>query len=86
MGGMNFGDVKTKKFLKRVVRWLGNKQGIEITRGGRHNLKVHIIHNGKKYPLPTSHPTMNKHIVADFGKWLVENGVCTMEEYEDRVR
>ena len=57
-----------------------------MTKGGRHNTKVHCIHNGQKYPLPTSHKVVNKHIIKDFGEWLARNGLCTIEDYDVRIK
>lgn len=82
---MSYGDIKTKKF-KNVLKWIDNLSGVEVGKGGKHNIKVHCIHNGQKYPIPTSHRNINKYIVADFGKWLVKNGICTIEEYNERIK
>ena len=79
-----YGDVRTGRML-RVLKWLQNHKGVEIVQGGRHNIKVKCIHTGETYPIASSHPTVNKHIVQDFQKWLVKNEVCTKDEFDARL-
>ena len=75
------GDIKTKKFLK-VVHKIAARSAIEVRQGGNHNYKVECLYTGESYPLPANHPTVNKHIVKAFGKWLTKNDVCSFEEFE----
>lgn len=79
-----FGDVKTRRML-RLVKWLRRTKGVAVGQGGRHNIKVTVIHRGESYPLPTSHSIVNKHIVQDFMEWLVKMEICTKEEFKDRL-
>lgn len=80
----SFADLKTKKILK-LVKWLAKNKGVTVAEGGRHNIKVTIIHTGESYPLPTSHRIMNKHIVKDFMDWLIRQGICTEQEFNDQL-
>ena len=79
-----YGDIKTKKFL-RALNWLENNKPVTIQKGGRHNIKVTCIHNGRSFPLPTSHSEINKHIVKKFVDWLAFNGICTKEEFDQKL-
>ncbi|MEK7618185.1 MAG: hypothetical protein AAB410_03485 [Patescibacteria group bacterium] len=76
-----YANIKSKRF-KKVLKWLENHKGILLKKAGNHILKATAIHNGKAYPLPASHNEINKHIVKDFGEWLVENTICSKEEYD----
>jgi len=79
-----FGDVKSKK-LKNVIKWLSSKTEIRVSKGGRHNIKIKHIYDGA-YPLPISHSTIDKHVVKHFADWLIQNNVCTEEEFSARLR
>ena len=79
-----YGDIKTKKFLNAIT-WLKNNKPITVHKGGRHNIKISCIYNGKSFALPTSHPEINKHIVQKFVMWLVANNICTKEEFDQRL-
>lgn len=79
-----YGDVKTRKFL-RIIKWLQNNSDIEVKKGGRHNLKITIIHNNASYPIPSSHKIIDKYIVKDFMEWLVKNRICTKEEFDSHI-
>ncbi len=80
----SFADLKTKHFLK-LVKWLGKNKGVTIEQGGRHNIKVTVIYTGQSYPLPTSHSMTNKHIIKDFMEWLVRQGICSEQEFKDKL-
>ena len=77
-----FGDLKNRKFLKLLSK-LARTKGVIITRGGRHNTKVTVVHTGETYPIPTSHRVVNKHIAKDFMEWLVRQEVCSEEEFRN---
>ena len=80
-----YGDIKTKNFLN-VIKWLASNKGVEIKKGGRHNIKASCIHTGESYPLPTSHRIINKYVLNGFVSWLVKNGICTKEEFDERLK
>lgn len=82
MGGK--GEVKTRKILS-FLTWLGNHKGVEIKKGGRHQIKVIIIHNNDSCPLPTSHPIVKGPIIESFREFLIKNEICTEEEFDERV-
>lgn len=76
-----YANVKSKQFI-RLLRKLENKCDIELGAGGNHPYVVTCIHTGNSYPIPSSHKEINRHVIKDFGKWLVANGVCTKEDYD----
>lgn len=80
-----YANIKSKKFKKKILKWLDSKDDIEITKGGRHNIKVACIHTGESYPIPCSHKEINKNIISDFVKWLEENNICEQEEFDNRL-
>lgn len=76
-----YANVKSKN-MRRFLKWLENK-GVEVIEG-RHT-KVKITHNSKVFTVPTSHPEVNKYIVKDFRKFLIDNDICTKEEFDDKL-
>lgn len=81
-----YGDVKSKTVIKALKHFVNKCTDLELLRGGKHNLKLHCIHNGKKFPVPCSHRTINRYIVKDIEKFLVDNGITTPEEFRSRVK
>ena len=79
-----YANVKSRQFI-RLLKWLQRTKGIECCDGGRHNFKVKVIHTGKTYPIPSSHREINKRIVKAFMEWLVEQDVCTKEEFDRHI-
>lgn len=75
-----FGDVKSRK-MKRALRRLARTGKLSLTEGGKHYSILHVD-SGDKIPIPLSHKTVNKHIVKNTMKWLVDHKVCTEEEFE----
>jgi len=59
---------------------------VKIVSGGKHVVKAVAIKTNQAYPLPLNHPTVSKRIVKAFRDWLVENNVCTIEEFDERVK
>ena len=79
-------DIKSKKLKKGLLRWLDNKKGVEISEGGKHQIKITCIHNGKSFPIPCNHSTINKFMVKGLMKFLVQNEICAKEEFDERLR
>ncbi len=79
-----YADIKSKQMV-RLLNWLAGHKSILLTGGGNHPYKVTCIHNGKSYPIPAGHSTMNKNIVKHFMEWLVENDICTKQEFDDHI-
>ncbi len=77
-----YANVKSKQFV-RTLKKLVRKYKVELADGGNHNYVITCIHNAKSYPIASSHREMNKHIVKNFGEWLVKNEVCTKEQYDE---
>ena len=80
---VTYADLKRRKVVK-LLRWLERTGSIHVKEGGRHTTVEHIV-SGDKHPIPTSHSTVNKHILKGFMKWLVAHKVCTKEEFEKRL-
>lgn len=69
----------------KLLKWLQGNKDIVVESGGKHNIKVTCIHTGEAYPIPASHPTINKYIIKDFQKWLADRGVCPKEEFDQHL-
>lgn len=79
-----YADIASKRIL-RFLKWLGNHRDVEVAEGGNHPTRVTCLNSGESYPLPTGHAYVNKHIVKHFMEWLVKNGVCTEQEFDERL-
>jgi hypothetical protein len=71
--------------MYQFLKWLGNHKDVDVTDGGKHPTKVTCRRNGESYPLPLGHSVVNKHIIKDFMEWLGKNGVCTEQEFDDKI-
>jgi len=80
----SYADLKTKKLIA-ILEWLKNNSGVEIRKGGKHQIRVASIYTGEVYPLPTSHKTINKYIIKDFVKFLVRNKICTKKKFDEKL-
>lgn len=75
----------TSRQLRRLLKWLADSKGVDVVAGGTHPIKVTCRKNNESYPLPMSHRMVNRHIVKDFMEWLERNGICTKEEFDERI-
>jgi transcription initiation factor TFIIIB Brf1 subunit/transcription initiation factor TFIIB len=80
-----YSDVK-RKDINRFLRWLNTKKNIAITQGGKHNYLVKYAFANRPFPIPI-HDVVNKHIIKDLMKHLVEDWkVCTKEEFDEGIK
>jgi len=79
-----YADVTSKRMLQ-FLKWLCNHKEVDVTHGGNHPTKVTCRKNGESYPLPLGHSYVNKHIVKHFMEWLVMNGACTTQEFDEKI-
>ena len=70
-----------RKSVIKFLKWLKKNRAVEVSDSGKHT-KIKCIHTGESFPLPTSHSTMNKHILKNFLNWCKENEICSREEFE----
>lgn len=75
----------TSRRMYQFLKWLGNHKDVHILVGGHHPAKVTCHKNQETYPLPISQAFVNKNIVKDFMEWLVKNGVCTRDEFDEKL-
>lgn len=80
-----YADAKIKK-VKQLLKWLETREHITVARGGKHNYSVKYTFAARPFPVPFKHGMVNKHIVKDLMKHLVSWGVCTEEEFDERIR
>ena len=79
-----YANVTSRKLLQ-FLKWLGNHKKVDVMIAGKHPVKVTCHNSSESYPLPTSHSMVNKHIVKHFMEWLVENDICTQQEFDERI-
>lgn len=75
----------TSRRMYQFLKWLGNKKEVDVVVGGGLPAKVTCQKNGESYPFLISHTMVNKHIVKDFMEWLIRNGICTKQEFDERI-
>lgn len=80
-----YANIKSKKFYY-LLKWLSNHKRFEMFQGGKHVSKAHAIETGYSFPLPLSHNEVNKNIVKAFRDWLIDNNVCTIEEFDEHLK
>ena len=80
-----YADVKSKRLLRALRKLIKKTADLELVRGGRHNYKLHCIHNGQTFPIPASHRYVNKHIAKDIAERLEEWGICTITEFKKNL-
>lgn len=78
-------DVKRKKVYK-LLRWLETKDSIQVVDGGRHLYLVKHPAWKRAFPIPFKHNVINKHILKALMQQLIESGVCTEEEFREKLR
>ena len=76
-----YADVKSKRLIKALNKLIRKNADLELLPGGRHNYKLHCVHNGQIFPVPSSHKYINKYIVKDIVEKLEEWEVCTIDEF-----
>ena len=79
-------DIKPKilkKFIKKLSR---NNKHLTILKGGNHNELVKYDFWKRPFPIPFKHQVVNKHIVKDLMKLLVEENICTKEEFDSGIK
>jgi len=80
-----YADVKIKK-VKRLLKWLETKEDIIVVYSGKHNYSVKHTFAKRPFPVPINHGVMNKYIVKDLMKHLIEWRVCTKQEFDQRIK
>lgn len=80
----NYANVKYKRIIN-FLRWLENHKGVGVVSGSKHVIAVKIIHNNERFPIPNNHGEVNRFIIQRFQKFLVENNICTKEEFDEQL-
>lgn len=78
-----YSNISKSKVFKTILKKLENRYGLEISQGGKHNLRVTSIETNETYPIPCNHKEINVHIIKDFVHWLGVNKVCSKKEFID---
>lgn len=80
-----YADVKSKKLINAIKKLINKSTDLELLPGGRHNCKLHCIHNGQSFPIPTSHKYIDKYIVKDIAEILERWDICTIDEFKKNL-
>ena len=76
----------TLKDIERFLRWLSGKKDINVVKGGKHHYLIKYTFAPRPFPVPI-HDVVNKYIIADLMKHLVEEWkVCSQEEFDERIK
>lgn len=81
-----YANVKYSKFVNSFLRWLATKERITVESGGKHVLKICYTHANRPFPIPKAGKEINRNIIAALQKKLEEWGVCTKEEFDERIK
>lgn len=87
MGG-GYGMYKKKNVI-RALEFLAARHSdkIKLERATKESYKVKPIFGGDwSYPVAANHATINGHIVKGLAKKLEKWGVCTSEDFLERVK
>ena len=77
-------DVKRQRMVS-FLRWLEKKENITVEDGGCHQYNIQHSAWPRPFPIPFKHNGVNKHIVKRLMKMLVSAGVCTEEEFREKI-
>lgn len=79
----NIKKSKIKKFLKWLIN---NKEDLSLRCGGKHQYVLNGAILNKAFPICFKHNEINRHIVKNLMKTLVESGICTKEEFDEKIK
>ena len=80
-----YANIKRKK-VKSLLNWLSKKSDIEVVRGGKHYRNIKYAFQDRPFPISFKHNEINKHIIKDLVKRLVNSGICTGEEIDKKIK
>ena len=80
-----YANVKKNK-IKGLLKWLEKKPNISVIDGGKHTMIIKYVFWDRPYPIPFKHNEINKYIVKDLMKILVNSEICTKEEFDKRIK
>lgn len=81
-----YADVKRKRILK-LLKWLDrNHKDIQIIKGGKHTYIIKYAFWSRPYPIPFKHSIVDKNIVKKLMKQLVNEDICTKEEFDNIIK
>lgn len=81
----DFADVKRKRMYSLLL-WLNTLPNVSVEDGGKHQYLIKYPSCKRPYPVSFKHNTVNKHLVRELMSILVKSGVCTEEEFRDRLK
>lgn len=81
-----YANVKRKN-INKLLNWLCKKNSsVCVEAGGKHNIKITYSFWDRPFPIPFKHSEVNRHIVKSFMEKLVASGICTKEEFDEKIK
>lgn len=81
-----YADVKRKN-IDKLLRWLRKKNSsISVEAGGNHNIILKYSSWKRPFPIPFNHSVVNRYIVKDLLKLLINSKICTKEEFDQYIK
>ena len=80
-----YANVKRKDLL-RLLQWLGKQEGMEVKKGNNHFYNIRYLYQEKVYPVYLKHSRANKHVVRKLRDKLIEDNICTKEEFDKVIK
>ncbi len=62
------------------------RQFVSVKKAGRHQYLVKYNYWNRPFPIPFKHNEINKYIVRELMKKLTGSGICSKEEFDERIR
>ena len=73
--------------MNKFLKWLIKKDpSISVEAGGKHQIKLKYSFWNECFPIPFKHSEINRHIVKDLMKKLVQSKVCTKIEFDQNIK
>ena len=69
-----------------LLNWLATKKGMLVQPGGRHQYLVKCAFWERPFPIPFKHNEINRFIVDGLMKKLIASGICTQEEFDEKIK
>lgn len=75
-----------RKIIIRLLNWLATKKSIYIKKGGKHQYLIECVSWERPFPIPFKHKEINRFIVKELIEKLAKSGICTREEFDEKIK
>jgi hypothetical protein len=72
--------------MKQFLIWVGSKEGMSFSTGGKHSWMLRHTHWDRPYPIPMINGEVTPFITKNLVKKLLSSGICTEQEIIERLK